>query len=66
MTSRQAQREGDLMITEKLIVGGFQVDRKLLDATDKFAKETDRSRSAIIRLALKEYLVRHDAYPARD
>ena len=54
------------MATEKKMLGGFQVDRELLDRVDKLAKRTERSRAAIIRLALKEYLARHDENRGRD
>ena len=40
----------------KTILSGFQIDDKLLEAVDKLAKETDRSRSAIIRLAVRDYV----------
>ena len=44
------------MTKKKKILSGLQIDDKLLAAVDKLAKETDRSRSAIIRLALREYI----------
>ena len=46
------------MAPEKKILGGFQIDEKLLEAADRLAEESDRSRSAVIRIALREYIER--------
>ena len=46
------------MAQEKRILGGFQIDKKLLEAAEKLAEESDRSRSAVIRIALREYVER--------
>ena len=42
------------------IVLGFQVDRQMLEATDRLARETDRSRSAVVRVALRELIERRE------
>ena len=36
----------------------FRVDRETIRVVDKIAEETERSRSAVIRIALKEYVER--------
>ena len=46
------------MASEKRINTGFMAERKILEAADRLASERDRSRSAVIRLALREYVER--------
>jgi metal-responsive CopG/Arc/MetJ family transcriptional regulator len=37
------------------------IDKRLLEATDRAAKRTNRNRSALVRDALKEHLLRLEA-----
>ena len=45
-------------MTDKRINTGFTAEPELLEAADRIAAKSDRSRSAVIRLALKEYVTR--------
>ena len=42
------------------------LDKRLLDATDRAAKRTNRNRSALVRDALKEHLRRLDVRRKED
>lgn len=46
------------MASEKKKVSTFHVDSRLIETVDKLAEESERSRSAVIRIALKEYVRR--------